>query len=384
MISPPRLAWLQLRKEKVRATVALAGVAFAVLLMAMQLGFMDALFRSAVTAHRALFADIVLIHPHWQMMAHPLQFSRRRLYQARGYSGVAAVTGVYTALGRWKNPDTGRTRDIFAIGFDPAEDVLDVPGLHEQRALVRYPDVVLFDRFSRPEFGPIATRVDAGTEPATEVSHHQVTVRGLVQMGTSFGIDGTIVTSDLNFMRIFPYITPGMISIGLVRLEPGADAQAVRDMIAAGLPQDVAVLTKEQFIDREVRYWAEATPIGYVLSFGVTIGIIVGGIIVYQILFADIADHLREYATLKAMGYTNRYLASVVISESLILAVGGFLPGLGLARWLFRITESATRLPMQMTGARVGFILVLTIGMCCGSGLVAMRKLRAADPAEIF
>jgi putative ABC transport system permease protein len=294
------------------------------------------------------------------------------------------VTPLYTSLGRWKNPETGNTRDVFVIGVDPADDVLDIPEVEARRETIRYPNVVLYDELSRPEFGPVAETLRAGRTLATEVSEHEVTVRGLFRLGTSFGIDATIVTSDLNFLRIFPYHDPGAISAGLVRLRPGTDAAAVRDALAAALPDDVEVLTRDGYMEREVRYWATATPIGYVFSFGVVMGLVVGAIIVYQILFADISDHLSEYATLKAMGYANRFLAGVVLMEALILAVGGYLPGLALCRWLYGVTESATMLPMRLSAQRGGIVLVLTVVMCWVSGLVAMRKLRAADPAEIF
>ena len=224
----------------------------------------------------------------------------------------------------------------------------------------------------------------AGEEVVTEVSQRRVTVEGLFPLGVSFGIDATIITSDLNFLRLFPYRTPGSISLGLVRAEPGADPGTVRDRLAAALPKDVEVLTKQEYMDREVHYWATATPIGYVFSFGVVMGLVVGGIIVYQILFADISDHLAEYATLKAMGYTNRYLAALVLMEALILAVAGYLPGLAVCHWLYGITQSATMLPMRLTAERGVLILGLTAVMCAASGVVAMRKLRAADPAEIF
>ena len=170
----------------------------------------------------------------------------------------------------------------------------------------------------------------------------------------------------------------------MIRLAPGADPRALRDRIAATLPNDVQVLTKPEYMAREVDYWSRSTPIGFVFAFGAIMGLIVGAIIVYQILFADISDHLAEYATLKAMGYTNRYLAAVVLVQALMLAVGGYLPGLGVCRVLYRITRSATKLPMQLTPERGALVLGLTIVMCTVSGLIAMRKLRGADPAEVF
>jgi putative ABC transport system permease protein len=352
--------------------------------MCMQVGFRDALFRSAVNIHERLAADIVLIHPNYNIIAFPTTFSRRRLYQALGFPGVRSVTPLYMSLGRWKNPVTGKARDVFAIGIDPAHEVLDIAEVREQRDVIRYPDVVLYDELSRPEFGPVAERMRAGEEVLTEVSERQVAVRGLFRLGVSFGIDATIVTSDTNFLRLFPFRTPGAISVGLITLDPGADAHAVRDALTAALPRDVEVLTKGDYVDREVRYWATATPIGYVFTFGVVMGLIVGGIIVYQILFSDIADHLGEYATLKAMGYTNRYLVGVVLMEAAILAAGGYLPGVAVCQWLYGITESATKLPMRLTPERGALVLGLTLAMCWISGLIAMRKLRAADPAEIF
>lgn len=384
MISAGRLAWLQLRRQKIRLTIALAGVAFAVILMSMQLGFQDALYRSAVNVHMRLESDLVFVHPHYNVLALPTVFPRVRLYQALGTAGVASVTPVYAGIVPWKNPDTGRARNIFLLGIDPVADVFDASGVRRNLQLVRYPDVVLFDAFSRAEFGPVAARLNAGTEVSTEVQHRAVTVRGLFEMGTSFGIDGTVYTSDLNYLRINPSQPASHVSIGLLRLVPGADPQAVQARLRARLPPDVRILTKQEFMDQEVTYWATSTPIGFVFTFGVVMGLVVGMIIVYQILFADISDHLKEYATLKALGYTNRYLAGVVVMEAAILGVAGFVPGLVICSQLFAFTAQVTMLPMALEVGRASQVLLLTLGMCWGSGMIAMRKLRAADPADVF
>jgi putative ABC transport system permease protein len=384
MISATRLAWLQLRREKLRLAIALAGVAFAVILIFMQLGFQEALFNSAVAVHRRLEADIVLVNPTSAYLASMKTFPRRRIYQALGFDGVEAVGALYTMLMPWKNPETGRTRDIFLLGFDPAYEVLDLPEVNAQRAMFRRPDVVLFDEASRPEYGPIVADFKQRIPVDTEVRTRHVTVGGLFMLGTSFGIDGTIVTSDLNFQRIMPSRDPGAVSIGLVRLKPGVDATRVRDALAAYLPKDVEVLTKADYIAREKRYWDTSTPIGYVFKFGVVMGLVVGAIIVYQILFADISDHLPEYATLKAMGYTDRYLFAVVLMEATLLAIAGYLPGGVISFWLFRVAGTATRLPLFMSVGTAILVVTLTLGMCWASGALALRKIRSADPAEIF
>ena len=384
MISATRLAWLQLRHGKSRLLVAVAGVAFAVILMFMQFGFMDALYRGVVNVHRRLLADLVVVSSHHRSFAGVTRFSRRRLYQALGFEGVASMSALSTGLARWRNPVTAQVRSIFVIGIDPARPALDVPGIAEGLPLVRHPDVVLFDRFSRPEFGPVPALLADGGEVVTEVSLQRVTVGGLVELGTSFGIDGSIVTSDENFRRLLPGYPEGAVAVGLLRLVPGADAVTVRNALAAGLGRDVRVLTRQEFIDGEVQFWATSTPIGFVFTLGAAMGLVVGGIIVYQILSADIADHLSEYATLKAMGHTNRWLSRVVIMQATILALAGFLPGIVVAWRLHELTRAATRLPMGIEPARAVMVLGLTLLMCWLSGLIAMRKLWAADPADIF
>lgn len=384
MISSSRLAWLQLRHQPIRLLVAVSGVAFASTLMLMQLGFMDALFRSAVEIPVRLAADVVLISSRYTALVRPTQFPTRRLQQARAFDGVESVAPVHFGLAQWRNPETADIHSIFVIGVDPARRTFTVPELADQVWATRYPDVALFDAASRPEFGPVAARVRADGVVATEVNGRQIEVRDLYTVGTSFGIDGSIITTDLNYRRLFRDYPRGATSIGLVQLRSGVDEASVREAMAESLPGDVRVLTKQEFLAQEVAYWATKTPIGFVFTFGVVMGVIVGVIIVYQILFNDVADHLAEYATLKAMGRTHRYLAGIVLVEATILALVGFLPAVAICFWLYRLTNSATKLPMEISPGRALLVLGLTAAMCWISGLIAMRKLRRVDPAEVF
>ena len=383
MVAIP-LAWLQLSREKLRLAVAIAGVAFAVILIFMQLGFRKALFDSSTRLHEQLAGDLFLISPQFDFLAQPKSFSRRRLLQALGFAGVDSVSPVYLGLALWKNPETGKSRPIFTIGVDPTDDAITMPGVREQRDLIRMPDVVLYDREGRPEYGNIATPVAAGHPLAIEANNRAITVAGLFDMGTSFGVDGTVITSNTNFLRLFPTRDPGLIDIGIIRLRPGVDPVAIRDTLRATFPNDVLVLTREDYVQREQTYWDSSTPIGYVFTFGVIMGLVVGAIIVYQILFADVSDHLAEYATLKAMGYSNSYLFGVVFQEAFILAALGYVPGIAITLALYRVAGDATKLPMQMTAPLAGSVLFLAIAMCCVSGAIALRKIRSADPAEIF
>jgi len=311
-------------------------------------------------------------------------FSSRRLYQAGGVPGVVRVSPVYASGAVWKNPFDHASRRLLALGLDPSYEALDAPGVREQLELVRHQDALLFDAASRPELGPVAVELRAGRAVTTELNGRAIEVVGLFELGTSFGIDASVLTSDDNFLRIFPARTRTQIDIGLVTLEPGADPVAARDAIRAVLPHDVVVLTRAEWIEREKKYWMATTPIGAVFSFGVVVGLVVGAIIVYQILFADVSDHLPEYATLKAMGYSNRYVSGVVIQQAVILAVLGFVPGAILSWWLYRVIGGVTRLPMTLDGERGMTVLALTIAMCAVSGTLALRKVRKLDPADVF
>ena len=193
-----------------------------------------------------------------------------------------------------------------------------------------------------------------------------------------------MITSDLNFLRLLPSRSKSAIDFGLIKLEPGADPAEVQASIRAAIPGDVLLLTREEFMELERQYWNKTTPIGYIFAFGAIMGLIVGFIIVYQILFADVQDHIKEYATLKAMGYTHGYLRGVVLQESLILAVLGYLPGMAVAHFVFTRAAGATRLPLEMTIESALGVFALTVFMCAGSALMALRRLRGVDPAEVF
>ena len=379
------LGWLQLKHQKLRLFSAILGIAFAVILIFMQLEFREALFVSAVRYHSALEYDMVLVSPKTEFLVNAKEFSRNRLYQVQGIAGVAAVTPVYSRLADWRNPiDRSYSRGIFVLGFDPTDRGFSrvlTPQAIEQ---IKIPDQIVFDRKGREEYGPVAELVEANGSTSTEVNSREVIVTSLYSIGTSFGLDGGIITSDLNFLRMFPRDKKSAITVGLIHLDPGQDVLEVQERIRRSIPADVRVLTREEFKNLEIEYWNTTTPIGYVFAFGAIIGVIVGFIIVYQILFADVQDHLPEYATLKAMGYTQGYLRNVVLQQSIILAVLGFLPGLGLSILLFDKTAEATRLPMEMDRDSILQIFTLTLVMCAGSGLLTLRKLRGIDPAEVF
>lgn len=378
------LSWLQLTREKTRLAVALAGIAFADILMFMQLGFRDALYYSNVRFHSSLQGDIVLINSQSSAVLAMRSFSQRRLYKALDLPAVQSVHPIYLDYTVWKNPVTGRPRSILIFGMNPENNLVNLPGVQENLDKLKLPDVVLFDRSSRVEYGPIAANYEQGNTVIAEVRRRRIKVGGLFTLGASFGADGNLITSDINFLRIFNNRQPGLIDIGLIRLKPGADVKVVVNELQNYLPNEVNVLTKQEFIDFERNYWANSTAIGFIFTLGTIMGFIVGTVIVYQILYTEVADHLAEYATLKAIGYTQNYLLTVILQEALLLAVLGYFPGIIFALFMYKTAREATLLPVFMSFDRAVMVLILTMIMCIISGAIAVRKLRSADPADIF
>ena len=383
------LAWRQLMKEKTRLVVAVAGITFADMLIFIQMGFESALFDAAVQPHRNLQADLVLINPQFQTLFSVKSFSREKLYQALGYNGVKSVSSIYISTGQWRNPVTRMDRAILVWGVDPNAPGLKFPEVQAKKDYLKQLNQVLFDEASRPEYGEIGKTFRETGKFNAELSGKNVSIKGLFQNGASFAADGNVVVSDSTFLQLFPTRKADQIEVGLITLQPGADIEKVREQLQIGLNPDpqkpfVEVGTPETFAQKERTYWANGTGIGFIFSLGVIVGFIVGIVIVYQILYSDVSDHLPEYATLKAMGYTDNYLLRVLLQEALLLAALGYLPAFFLSFGLYQLTFAATLLPIAMKVDRAINVFILTVIMCTISGAIAMRKLRSADPADIF
>ena len=378
------LSWMLLTRQPVRLLVALAGISFAGILMFMQLGFRDGLFDASVTVHRLFDADLVLISPRSASSVRMSGFPRRRLIQTLADPSVEGVTPVHWGVMVWRNPETRRNRAILALGFNPDDPFFLDPGLAEQTGVLKQKGRILFDRLSRPEFGPIADWYNDGRVVETEIAGNRVRVEGLVSLGTSFGADGNLLTSTETFLDLMPQKSPGGIEVGLIRLQPGTDPDLAVERLQQRLPDDVTVLTKQGFIDFEQNYWKSSTSIGFIFTLGAAMGFVVGCVIVYQVLYTDVSDHLPEYATLMAMGYRVSHLLGVVMREGFYLAALGYVPAYIAGQGLYWFVRDATKLPVGMDPARAITVLVMILVMCMLSSLLAMRRLIDADPAEIF
>jgi putative ABC transport system permease protein len=378
------LGWLQLRHDRGRFVVAIAGIAFADVLMFMQLGFQSALYDSNTRLSRAFQGDVVLISPKALNLQNLSTFPRRRLLQALDVPGVKDAQGLYLNNLTWRNPQTLRNSTVQVLGFDPDAAVLDLPEVNAQAGKLKEPDTVLFDRGSRGQYARMIQRLDNGERVTAEAERRTISIGGLFRLGASFGADGTLMAGDQTFLRMFPRRDPGGVSLGLLTLAPGADPAQVVAELRRHLGDDVKVLTKADYVTFEENYWRVASPVGFIFGLGTAMAFMVGVVIVYQVLSTDVNAHIREYATFKAMGFRNRYLLAVVFEQALILAALGFLPGVVMPLGLYALAAKATSLPIAMTASRALLVFVLTLAMCMASGAIATRRLQEANPADLF
>jgi putative ABC transport system permease protein len=383
------LAWHNLVHHKVRTVTAVAGVMFAVVLIFMQLGFRGTAEKTASMVYDALDFDILIRSKNTGRLSQSRPIPQDRLYQAASVAGVRGISGLSLSYNRWQSAE-GAVRPILVFGVAPDEPVFSLPELRSEVSRLTAPEFMLIDRASRGEFGPRNGKEfgaeDIGSE--VEIEHRRVRIVGLFLLGTTFDADGIVVLSDIGFRRLQPAWPAGHVSLGLIRLEPGADPAEVtrrlQQRLSAENATDIEVLTRADVIGRERWVWLWQMSIGLIFTMGVAVAFGVGSVIVYQVLSSDVTNHLPEYATLKAMGYSGGYLSRVVLGQAAILAVLGFVPGLVLSEVLYVATAWQTKLPLDMTLLRIVSVLGLSLFMCLVSAVVALRKLYHADPADLY
>jgi putative ABC transport system permease protein len=379
----PPLAWRNLVESKVRLAASVAGTAFAVTLMFMQLGFRGALLDSMVAVVRSLDGDLFLVHKLLYTLAVPQPIARGPLEQAWSFDDVTWAGPFYVEMrrSRWRNPSDGIPRRIRVLAYPPADQTLAIEPLRRDRALWEQPDTVMADVLSKAgRYGALARL------GSSELSGRRVTVAGTFALGTDFQSDGTLVMSEENFLSLFPDRRLGANGpdVGVIRVRPGADLERLRAGIQAAVPPGVQVLTKPGLVAREQAFWDKVAPIGTVFTIGVVMGFIVGMAICYQVLYADIGDRLGEFATLKAMGYSNTWLFRRVVDQAVYLALLGYAAGVVVSLLAFRLVHAATGLPMLFRLTTAVVVLLLTVIMCVLSGAFAARHLVAADPAQLY
>jgi len=378
------LAWRQAIHRPMRLAAAIAGVSFANVLVFFQLGLSGGLYDSQKRPLQRLNGELVMVSGRYLYLGEQLNIPRARLTQALGVEGVRNVAPLYLGQTKWLNRETRQQKQALLFGLAPENPALRIPEIDAQPLVLQRGDSLFFDTRSKSNAGPVAEVVRREGSYETELQGVRGRVDGLFTMGLTFAADINLITSATNFKNYFPNQNADDIQMGVIQLEPGADPQRVKATLESFLDPSVKVLTIPELEAVEVNYWRRNSSFGLIFGVGVLVGLVVGGIIVYQILYSDVSDHLSEYATLKAMGYDDAFVVNIIVQESLILAVLAFGPSLLLSLGLYAFLARATSLMVVMTVGRAVLVFGFTLAMCGLSGWLATGKLRRLDPAEIF
>lgn len=371
------LAWRNVLHSRVRSFAALCGISFAIVLIFMQLGFYASAKKSATMLFSAMDFDLLLVSPEYLFVARTGDFPLGRLEEMRAVSGVESVAPVWVGFGEWRNQETRLRWGILVMAVDPEQRAFQSPALVAQMPKLRIPDNALFDTLSRPEFGQLS----AGQ--ASEIDHHRLRLVGNYTIGTGFVAGASVITSQDTLRRLFGSERE-KVNLGLVRLADGASAAEVAARINAISGSEFRALTRDQIYDQEETFWLNVKPIGIMFTSGVVIAFIVGVVILYQVLASEVQNRIKEYATLKALGYSDGYVYGVVMRQAVIFAVLGYIPAVCWALLIYWLLRTQAMLPVDMPMTRLFGTLGLTLVMCLSAAFFAIGKLRAADPADLF
>ncbi len=374
----PPLARQNLKQNPGQLGLAIAAISFAVALLFMQLGILGAVLQGATLIYDELDFDIVLISQKSLEVSFSQPFSQQRLYQVAGLKGVESIASFYTSFANWQNPETLKPRSIFIMAFDPRKPVFKSPEINDQLNILSQQDTALFNRLSNRKFGPQTP----GT--VTEMRNRYIRIGGNYTMNNSFRFDGSVILSAQNFLRFFPTRAPDEISLGLVTLEKNSNLGSALKRIKHILPPSISVYTRQQIGWRDQVHWLISTSTGIIIGFGVLTALMIGAVIVYQVLNADVLERLPEYGMLKATGYSNQRIARVVLTQASILATSGFSIGLIFGLVLYEIMRSTTSLPIAMPFTRLFLVLILTFSMCNGAALFSLQRVIKLDPSDVF
>ena len=380
-----RLAWRDLLHNRQRLVVSVVGITFAVFLIFIEMGFLNAVYDSQTDLVRILNADLVMVNRFKESLLTTQPFPRRRLIQALAVEGVQAAYPVYIEEFKsiWKDLGSGHAHAILAVAFDPEDPAFLLPEIARKLPELRLPDRAIADAQARRFYGDLVEGREA------ELAGRKIRLVGTFDLGPDFRTDGMLIMTRGNFLQYFSNsrLRPNRseeVEIGLLKVRPGADPGEVRDRLSTLLPRDVDVLTKDQYSAEIENYWRTYQPIGTVFGLGMTLGFVIGIAVCYQLLFTDIVDHYRQYATLKAMGYFDSFLTKVVLQKAWILAAAGFAVSLVLALGGYVLLEQLTSLRLRLTPLRALPVLGAALFMCSLGAILALRKVKHADPADLF
>jgi putative ABC transport system permease protein len=416
----PSIARKNLFEDIPRFLVAQAGITFAVSLVTIQLGILQGFRRSTARLVDQSSADLWVSAKDMVHLELTSAIPAERVVQAQKVEGVDRAEALMIRSSIWRDRD-GNIAPVRIFGFDPGSRLFAGWSIVQgELSTLKQPYSVLVDQSSLRSlglqgnnqgsigsFGTLPAQVVGRTTDTQSIASSAFIFTSLENANaySNAGINTSVTCTrqasgemscqnnfenqPLNARPAEPPPIPRRLSITdpisyvLIRAKPGQDLQQLKRLLEAALP-NTDVYTQAEIADITRSYWTERTGVGFILGLGATVGFIVGMVIVGQILYSSVSDHLREFGTLKAMGASNWIIYRVILEQALWMAVLGYLPSMGLCLGLGAWTQAAKGIMILITPPTAGGIFILTVVMCVGSALFAVQKVTRVDPAIVF
>jgi putative ABC transport system permease protein len=344
----------------------------------MQLGFLRTARIATTQVYNFFEYDLIITSAMYESLMYPGSFDKTRLFQARAVPGVGETAVFNYERSSWRDPDNyDRLTSCMVLGSDLNPEFIGDNSIKENLPCLLLKDNVILDEWSHPEYGEkrIGKR---GT-----INWKYVNIAALYKLGISFHAEGSVITSLDTFQSIVQG-DPRKITFGLIRVAPGADIEMVKDGLKRTLPTDVLIFNRPEFIRAEQEYFIKVKPVGIMFLSGVFVAFAVGAVILFQVLSTEITNRLREFATLKAIGFSSSYIYKVGAQQALLFALLSYLPALPLGYGVAFLVKRTSRLPMYVSWDLALHVLIFSLLMCLFSGMMALGKVRKAAPADLF
>jgi putative ABC transport system permease protein len=369
------IAFRNLFYDRLRFIATVIGIVFSIVLVTVQMGLYLGFERTVTTMIDHASADLWIVPRGTKCFEDPSLLDARERYRALSINEVAEAVPVVIGFADWRMP-SGETTPVFIVGSDLRSGGLQPWNLVEgQIEALSAPRAVAVDRSYFDRLGV------SGIGSTAEIRQQPVRVAAVTSGIRSFTTT-PFVFMDINRARAHTGVPSSKATYFLVRLSPDADANLVRRQLVSKIP-DVEVLTPAEFSERSRTFWLFSTGAGAALFAGALLGVIVGTVIVAQTLYSSTKEHLNEFATLRAIGSSRRYIYNVIVCQALLSAAIGFSIAALIGAAIVQLT-AATALPIVITPELIVGLFLLTVVMCIGSAIAAIVQVTRIDPAMVF
>lgn len=368
-----KLAARNLFHDRLRFAATITGIVFSMVLVTVQMGLFVSFRTMVATMIDHAGADLWIMPLGTKCFEDPALLDERERFRALSVPGVAEAVPILVSFAQWRVP-SGGTTPVLLIGSD--RNALApwnvVAGDPDDLAV---PDAIAVDR---SYFGRLGT---TGLGDTVEIKDLRAKIRVVTNGIRSFTTTPFVFT-PLDRARTYAGISANKATYLLVRLQAGANAETVRARLNETLAKAEA-LTPDAFRSRSRSFWLFGTGAGAALFAGALLGMIVGIVIVAQTLYASTKEFSHEFATLRAIGSSARYIYTVIIMQALMSAVVGFGIAAAIGMLIVKVTADSA-LPVLIPPGLMVALFLLTVAMCVVSAIAAIVHIMRTDPAVVF